>query len=135
MKLATIAAAAAIPLALSVINALSQQADDLQPRAGETRLEYEARIARTRGDREALREALREKQEKDHRDALRASQERNETASKRYEQAVKDFDQTIKDQKARDENARRVECNRLSQRAGYNWSASAARRYETYCAN
>lgn len=135
MKLGTIAAAVAIPLALSAINTQAQQADDLQPRLGETRLEYEARIARTRGDREALREALREKQEKDHRDALRASQERNETASKRYEQAVKNFDQTVKDQKARDARAREVRCNRLSQRASLDWSPNAAARYEAYCAN
>jgi hypothetical protein len=77
-------AAIAIPLALSV-NAQAQQADHLQPRAGETRLEYEARIARTRGDREALREALREKQERDRREALRKSQ----------------VAQAIKDEKAR----------------------------------
>src|SRR5262245_6756597 len=135
MKLATIAAAIAIPLALSVINTQAQQADDLQPRLGETRLEYEARIARTRGDREALREALREKKEKAHRDELRASQERNETASKRYEQAVKNFDQTVKDQNARDARAREVRCNRLSQRAAFDWSPNAAARYEAYCAN
>jgi hypothetical protein len=31
--------------------------------------------------------------------------------------AVKDFDQTIKDQKARAERAREIRCNRLFQRA------------------
>jgi Skp family chaperone for outer membrane proteins len=114
-------AAVAIPLALSVINAQAQQADD-RPRIGETTAEYNIRIARTRGDREALREAqekanretLRESQEKAekahrdallesqaHRDALRESQERVGAATQRYEKAVKDFDRTIKDQKAR----------------------------------
>jgi len=116
------------------IKSRAQEADD-GPRLGETRLEYEARIARTRGDREALREALREKEEKAHRDGLDESQQRNEAASKRYERAVKDFDQTIKDQKARDESARQAECNRLSQRAAYDWSPSAARRYDPYCAH
>ena len=126
-------AAVAIPLAFSVINAQAQEADDLQPRIGETRLEYEARIARTRGDREALREALREKQEKAYREGLRESQQRNDAASKRHEKAVKDFEQTINDQKARDERARQAECNRLSQRAALDWSSSAAQRYATYC--
>jgi hypothetical protein len=46
MKLATIAAAIAIPLALSIINARAQVADDL-PRLGETAAEYKARISGT----------------------------------------------------------------------------------------
>ena len=68
-------AAVAIPLALSVINAQAQQADD-RPRIGETTAEYNIRIARTRGDREALREA----QEKANRETLRESQEKAEKA-------------------------------------------------------
>jgi hypothetical protein len=50
-----VAAAVAIPLALSVINVQAQEADDL-PRLGETTAEYEARIARTQGDRAAPRD-------------------------------------------------------------------------------
>jgi flagellar biosynthesis/type III secretory pathway protein FliH len=103
----------------------AQEADD-PPRLGETAAEYKARIARTRGDREALREAQREAQEKAHREAL-------ERASKQYEKAVKDFDQTIKDQKARAARAREIRCNRLSQRAALNWSPSATARYEDEC--
>jgi hypothetical protein len=132
---ATIAAAVAIPLALSVINAQAQGADDLQPRAGETVLEYKARIARTKGDREALREALRDANDKAHFEAMRETHERNEAATKRYEKAVKNFDQTVKDQKERDARARESRCNRLSQGAALDWSPSAAARYETYCAN
>jgi hypothetical protein len=127
-------AAVAIPLALAVINAQAQEAAD-PPRLGETTAEYNARIARTRGDREALREALRESQEKAHREALRESQERVGAASKQYEKAVKDLDQTIKDQKARDERAREIRCNRLSQRASTGWEAAkrATTRYEAEC--
>ena len=51
-------AAVAIPLALSVINAQAQGADDL-PRVGETSTEYNLRMAKKRGDREVLRDALR----------------------------------------------------------------------------
>jgi len=65
------AAAVAIPLALSVINVQAQEADDLQPRAGETVLEHKARTAKTKGDREALREALRDAKDKAHFEAMR----------------------------------------------------------------
>jgi Xaa-Pro aminopeptidase len=139
MKMIWIAVAAvAIPLALSVINAQAQGADDL-PRIGETTTEYNLRMARTWGDREALREALREAQEKAHREAMREAQEKAEkahrdalresqahrdvlresleVASKQSENVVKDIDRTIKDQNARAERAREARCNRLSQRA------------------
>ena len=52
-----IAVAAVASLALSVINAQAQEADDL-PRLGETAAEYKIRTLR-KEDREALREALR----------------------------------------------------------------------------
>ena len=108
------ALAVAIPLALSAINAQAQQAqeaDDL-PRLGETAAEYKVRVARTRGDRESLREALREKQDKAHFEALCETQERNEAATERYEKSVTDFQQSINDQKARDQRAKR--CARSS---------------------
>ena len=81
----------------------------------------------------AHRDALRELQAR--RDALRESQERAGAASKQYENAVKDLDRTIRDQKARAENARRIRCNRLSQRASTGWEAAerAARQYEDEC--
>jgi hypothetical protein len=123
------AVAVAIPLALSFVNAQAQEADDL-PRLGETTAEYEARTARTQGDRTAAHEALGEAQEKAHREALRASQEkvealreaqekayrealreaqeRQERASKLHGKAIKDLAQTIKDQKPRAENARQI---------------------------
>jgi hypothetical protein len=63
------AIAVAIPLALSVSFAHAQDADD-QPRLGETTTEYNLRMARTRKDRDVLREAVRDSQEKAHRDAL-----------------------------------------------------------------
>jgi len=122
------AVAVAIPLALSVINAQAQEADDL-PRLGETTAEYNARTA-TQGDRtathEALREAqerahpealraaqekveaLREAQEKAYREALREAQERQERASKLHGKAIKDLAQTIKDRKPRADNARQI---------------------------
>jgi hypothetical protein len=152
-------AAVAIPLALSVINAQAQGADDL-PRVGETSTEYNLRMAKKGGDREVLRDALRESEEKAHRDALRESREKAEkahrdalresqahrdalresqeragAASKQYEKAVKNLDQTIKDQKARAERARQIRCNRLSYRASTGWEAAnrAARRYEDEC--
>jgi hypothetical protein len=167
-------ATVAIPLALSVINAQAQGADDL-PRVGETSTEYNLRMAKKPGDREVLRDALRESEEKAHRDALRESREKAEkahrdalresrekaekahrdalresqahrdalresqeragAASKQYEKAVKNLDQTIKDQKARAERARQIRCNRLSYRASTGWEAAnrAARRYEDEC--
>jgi hypothetical protein len=65
----------------------------------------------------------------------REAQERLDAANKRYEKALNDLDRTIKNNRARREQAREVWCNRLSQRAALDWSASAAARYETYCAN
>jgi hypothetical protein len=125
-------AVVAIPLVLSVIHAEAQGADNL-PRPGETTAEYNIRMARTQGDRAALHEALREAQEKAYREALREKQERIDAATKRYEKAVKNLDQTIKNEKARNERARQIECNRSSQRAALDWSASATRLYEKYC--
>jgi hypothetical protein len=130
----TAVVAVAIPLALSVSLAHAQDADD-QPRLGETKTEYNLRMAKKRGDREALRDSLRESQEKAHRDALRESQERVGAATQRYENASKDFDKTIKDQKARAEREREIRCNRLSQRASTGWEAAnrATARYEVEC--
>src|SRR5262245_36337821 len=55
--------AIAAPIALSGINVQAQEPDDL-PRLGETTTEYNLRMARTRKDRDALREALRDAQDK-----------------------------------------------------------------------
>jgi hypothetical protein len=122
-------AVVAIPLALSVIHAQAQEANDL-PRLGETAAEYRARMARTPAERA---ERLGELREKAHRDAVREAQESYEAANKRYEKIVNDLDQNLKHQKARLERARQVECSRLSQRAALDWSASATRLYEKYC--
>jgi hypothetical protein len=86
-------------------------------RAWETTTEYNLRMARTRKDRDALREALRDAQDKAHRDALN------------------NLDQTIKDQKARAERARQARCDRLSQRASTERldTNRASRRYQAEC--
>jgi hypothetical protein len=128
-------AVVAITLSLSAINALAEEDDD-RPRLGETTLEYKARTARTQADRAA---AVRGLQEKAHRDAQeearREAEERLDAANKRYDKAVRDYERTVNDQRARARRAREIECNRLSQRAALDWSASAARHYETYCAD
>jgi cell division protein FtsN len=104
MKLATIAAAIAIPLALSVINAKAQVADDL-PRLGETAAEYNARIS--------------------GRPVIKWQYERRQETTVTVG--------PTKDAKARAERRRQSACDRLSQRAAYKWSRAANEMYNDYC--
>ena len=104
MKLATIAAAIAILLALSIINARAQVADDL-PRLGETAAQYNARISGT--------------------PVTKWQYERREETTVTVG--------PTKDAKARAERRRQNACDRLSQRAAHNWSRAANEMYNDYC--
>jgi hypothetical protein len=63
----------------------------------------------------------------------REAQERLDAANKRYEKALNDLDRTVKNNRARREQAREVWCNRMSQRASLGWNERAARQYEDWC--
>jgi hypothetical protein len=102
--LAAILLAVAIPLALPVISARAQSADDL-PRAGETTAEYNARLS---GKPMIKRQ-------------YEWSQETTVTVG------------PSKDAKARAERRRQNACDRLSQRAAHNWSRAANETYNDYC--
>jgi hypothetical protein len=102
--LAAILLVVAIPLAPSVVNAQAQQADDL-PRLGETAAEYKARISGTPVTKWQY---------------------------ERREQTTVTVGPT-KDAKARAERRRQSACDRLSQRATYNWSRAANEMYNDYC--
>jgi hypothetical protein len=112
-------AAVALLLALAIINAQAQEADDL-PRLGETTAEYRARLSKMLHDMQQRIEAMTRKYE---------------AVTKRYDKAVSDFERDLKRERARAERARESECDRLSQRATLEWSESAARLYETQCAD
>ena len=106
-------AAVAIPLALSVINAQAQEADD-PPRIGETRREYERRLGN----------AVRHLEE--------AAKTHEETA-KVHRDIAKDLDRDLKQQRTRERRIRSSECDRLSQRAAYGWNQRANERYLDRC--
>jgi hypothetical protein len=99
-------AAVAIPLALSVINAQAQQADD-PPRLGETRREYERRLGN--------------------------AAQHLEEAAKTHRDIAKDLDRDLKQQRTRERRIRSSECDRLSQRAAYGWNQRANERYLDRC--
>jgi hypothetical protein len=102
----------------SCVNAWAQEVDDL-PRLGETAAEYRARLSKTPAER-ATNEA-----------AARAAGARDIAAKEL-------LDDITKERKARRQRAQReheMRCNRLSQRAGLDWSQRAVTQYEAYCAD
>jgi len=104
MMMTLAALVVAIPLALSVINAKAQVADDL-PRLGETAAEYNARIS--------------------GRPVIKWQYERRQETTVTVG--------PTKDAKARAERRRQNACDRLSQRAAHNWSRAANETYNDYC--
>jgi hypothetical protein len=107
-----------IALALIASVSVAYAGDDELPRFGETAAEYNARISG-----KPLPKII----------TLSPPKTELDKANDEYRKSLEDLRRTLQQQKARLQRQHEDACDRASQRAAYNWSASAQSLYNTYC--